>query len=169
MFYPLGDGFLVIEGSSSFLAVARALRRLPLCIETAEGEVVQGLEPDDLVAASAPNGGPLAPALMLIELVRRYGLPLVVLPKGHPGSRRLSVVLSAGPAIRIACGIQRGTHPEQDVLCGGDEFAGLVLRGEPGGVGVEGGPSDLRIRPLPSLSIEGETNADAGPTSNTYT
>src|SRR5512138_3191786 len=59
MFYPLGDGFLVIEGSSSFLAVARALRRLPLCIETAEGEIVQGLEPDDLVAASAPNGGPL--------------------------------------------------------------------------------------------------------------
>lgn len=151
MFHPLGDGFLVIEGSSSFLAVARALRRLPLCIETVEGEVVQGLDPDDLVAASAPNGGPLAPALMLIELVRRYGLPLVVLPKGHPGSRRLSVVLSAGALIRIACDIQRGTHPEQNVLCGADEFAGLVLRGVPGGVEVEGERPELRIRFVPGL------------------
>ena len=151
MFHPLGDGFLVIEGSSSFLAVARALRRLPLCIETVEGEVVQGLDPDDLVAASAPNGGPLAPALMLIELVRRYGLPLVVLPKGHPGSRRLSVVLSAGASIRIACDIQRGTHPEQNVLCGADEFAGLVLRGVPGGVEVEGERPELRIRSVPGL------------------
>ena len=154
MFYPLEDGFLVIEAASSFLAVGRALRLLPLCIETIEGEVVQGLEPDDLVAASAPAGGPLAPALMLIELVRRYGLPLVVLPKGHPGSRRLPIVVSAGPAIRIACGIQRGTHPEQDVLCGADEFAGLVLRGVPGGVEVEGGSHDLRIRSLPGLRVE---------------
>ena len=153
MFYPLADGFLVIEGASSFLAVARALRLLPLCIETVEGEVVQGLEPDDLVASSAPGGGPLAPALMLIELVRRYGLPLVVLPKNHPGSRRLPVVVSAGPAIRIACGIQRGTHPEQDLLCGADEFAGLVLRGVAGGVEVEGGSPGLRIRSLPGLRV----------------
>jgi hypothetical protein len=154
MFHPLDDGYLVLEGDSSFLAVARALRRLPLCIETVEGEVVQGVEPDDLVAASAPNGGPLAPALMLIELVRRYGLPLVVLPKGHPGSRRLNIVVSAGPAIRIACGIQRGTHPEQDVLCGADEFEGLVLRGMHGGVEVEGGSPGLAIRSLPALSFE---------------
>jgi hypothetical protein len=154
MFHPLDDGYLVLEGSSSFLAVARALRRLPLCIETVEGEVVQGLDPDDLIAASAPSGGPLAPALMLIELVRRYGLPLVVLPKGHPGSRRLRVVVSAGPAIRIACGIQRGTHPEQDVLCGADEFAGLVLRGAHGGVEVEGAPPRVAIRSLPGLRVE---------------
>ena len=154
MFHPLDDGYLVFEGSSSFLVVARALRRLPLCIESVEGEVVQGLEPDDLIAASAPAGGPLAPALMLIELVRRYGLPLVVLPKGHPGSRRLPIVVSAGPAIRIACGIQRGTHPEQDVLCGADELAGLVLRGVPGGVEVEGMPPGLLIRPLAAHSFE---------------
>lgn len=154
MFHPLGDGYLVLEGSSSFLAVARALRRLPLCIETVEGEVVQALEPDDLVAASAPSGGALAPALMLIELVRRYGFPLVVLPKGHPGSRRLKVVVSAGSAIRVACDIQRGTHPEQDVLCGAEEFAGIVLHGFPGGVEVEGGSPGLAIRSLPGLSME---------------
>ncbi|MEN6343214.1 MAG: alpha/beta hydrolase [Methanospirillum sp.] len=154
MFHPLDDGYLVLEGASSYLAVARALRRLPLCIETAEGELVQGLDADDLIVASAPSGGPLAPALMLIELVRRYGLPLVVLPKGHPGSRRLGVVVSAGPSIRIACGIQRGTHPEQDVLCGANEFAGMVLRGVQGGVEVEGGPPGCAIRSLPALSVE---------------
>ena len=153
MFHSLGDGYLVLEAPSSFVAVARAGRLMPVCIETAEGEIVQGLEPDDLIAASAPGGGPLAPALMLIELVRRYGFPLVVLPRGHPGSRRLGVVVSAGPAIRIACGIQRGTHPEQDVLCGGDELAGLVLRGVTGGVEVEGEPPGLAIRNVPPLSI----------------
>jgi hypothetical protein len=154
MFHPLDDGYLVLEGASSFLVVARALRRMPLCIETVEGEVVQGLESDDLIAASAPGGGPLTPALMLIELVRRYSFPLVVLPKGHPGSRRLGVVVSAGSAIRIACGIQRGTHPEQDVLCGADEFAGVVLRGAAGGVEVEDGPPDGAIRRLPALQVE---------------
>jgi hypothetical protein len=154
MIHPLDDGYLVLEGSSSFLVVARALRRLPLCIETVDGEVVQGLDPDDLVAASAPSGGALAPALMLIELVRRYGFPLVVLPKGHPGSRRLRVVVSAGPAIRIACGIQRGTHPEQDLLCGAEEFAGLILHGVPGGVEIEGGSPGLTIRSLACLPVE---------------
>jgi hypothetical protein len=153
MFHPLDGGYLVLEAPSSFLAVARAGRLLPICIETVDGELVQGLEPDDLVAASAPCGGPLAPALMLIELVRRFGFPLVVLPKGHPGSRRLGVVVSAGPAIRIACGIQRGTHPEQDVLCGGDELAGLLLRGVPGGVEVVGGPPGLGIRSLPAMEL----------------
>ncbi len=154
MFAPLDDGYLVLEAPPSFLVVGRALRRLPLCIETVEGEVVQGLAPDDLVAASAPGGGPLMPALMLIELVRRYGQPLVVLPKGHPGSRRLSVVVSAGPAIRIVCGIQRGTHPEQDVLCGADAFAGLRLSGVAGGVELEGVPAGLEIRTLPALPLE---------------
>lgn len=152
MFHPLDDGYLVFQGSSSFLVVARALRRLPLCIETVEGEVVQGLEPDDLIAASAPNGGPLAPALMLVELVRRYGLPLVVLPRDHPGSRRLKVVVSAGPTIRIACGIQRGTHPEQDLLCGAEEFTGLVLHGAAGGVDADGVPGAASIRYLPPSS-----------------
>jgi hypothetical protein len=151
MFHPLGDGYLVLEGAHSFLAVARALRPLPVCIETAGSEVVQGLAPDDLVAASAPAGGPVMPALMLIELVRSYRMPLIVLPKGHPGSRRLPIVVSAGPAIRLSCEIQRGTHPEQDVLCGAEEFAGLVVRGVPGGVEVSGGPPGLAIRSLPPL------------------
>lgn len=154
MFAPLDDGYLVIEAPSSFLVVGRALRQLPLCIETVGGEVVQGLCPDDLVVASAPGGGPLMPALMLIELVRRYGQPLVVLPKGHPGSRRLSVVVSAGPAIRVACGIQRGTHPEQDLLCGSDAFAGLSLSGVPGGIELSGAPPGLGIRSLPALPAD---------------
>ncbi len=154
MFAPLDDEYLVLEVPPSFLVVGRALSRVPLCIETGEGEVVQGLCPDDLVAASSPGGGPVMPALMLIELVRRYRLPLVVLPKGHPGSQRLAVVVSAGPTIRIACGIQRGTHPEQDVLCGADVFAGLILSGVPGGVQVENPPPGLQVRRLPALPAD---------------
>ncbi|HOV66995.1 MAG TPA: alpha/beta hydrolase [Methanoregulaceae archaeon] len=154
MFAPLDDGYLVLEHPPSFLVVGRALRRIPLCIETVDGEVGQGLCPDDLVVASAPGGGPLMPALMLIELVRRYGQPLVVLPKGHPGSRRLSVVVSAGPSVRIACGIQRGTHPEQDVLCGSGAFAGLRLIGVGGGVRLEHPPPGLQVRRLPPLPAD---------------
>ncbi|KAF5061811.1 hypothetical protein DSECCO2_311400 [anaerobic digester metagenome] len=154
MFAPLVDEYLVLEVPPSFLVVGRALSRLGLCIETVDGEVVKGLCPDDLVVASCPGGGPLEPALMLIELVRRYRQPLVVLPKGHPGSRRLAVVVSAGPSIRIACDIQRGTHPEQDVLCGADVFAGLRLSGVAGGVQVENPPPALRVRRLPPLPAD---------------
>ena len=55
MFAPLDDGYLVLEHPPSFLVVGRALRRIPLCIETVDGEVGQGLCPDDLVVASAPK------------------------------------------------------------------------------------------------------------------
>lgn len=154
MFAPLVDEYLVFEVPPSFLVVGKALSRLGLCIETVDGEVVQGLCPDDIVVASCPGGGPLTPALMLIELVRRYRQPLVVLPKGHPGSRRLSVVVSAGSSIRIACDIQRGTHPEQDVLCGAEAFAGLRLIGVPGGVQVENPLPALRVRRLPPLPAD---------------
>jgi hypothetical protein len=75
---------------------------------------------------------------MLLELVRTYHLPLVVLPRGHPGSRRLKHVVSAGPVITMACTIQRGTHPEQHLLCSSEELSGLVLEGSGGGIRITG-------------------------------
>jgi len=69
----------------------------------------------------------------------------VVLPKGHPGSKRLRYVVSAGESIRLSCSIERGTHPEQDVLCAAGEFTGLTLQAVNGGVVMEGPESDQPV------------------------
>jgi hypothetical protein len=148
MIYPLEGDFLLIEGTRSFLLVAKASARFALCIETAEGEFCQTLDPEDLVAASAPEGGALEPAVMLIEFVRNYRMPVTVLPRDHPGSKRFSYLVSAGPEIHTSCSIRRGTHPEQHLICSHDELAGMVLAGTPGGVEISGLPEGVSVRRL---------------------
>jgi hypothetical protein len=141
-----GDEYLLIQGDNSFLLIGKAGTWLCICIETTDNEYCQGLSPDDIIVVSAPEGGPLEPAVMLLELVRTYRCPLVVLPKGHPGSKRLRYVISAGETIRLSCSIERGTHPEQDIICANGEFTGLVLTGIQGGVDVEGPGDDYPVR-----------------------
>ena len=63
--------------------------------------------------------------------------PLIVLPKGHPASPRLKTVVSIGPCTRLSCKIQPGTHPEQNVLCGSEEFHELEVLAEPGGAEIK--------------------------------
>jgi len=133
-----GSEYLLIQGINSFLLIGKAGKPLSICIETSDTEYCQGLSVDDIIVISAPEGGPLEPAIMLLELVRTYRCPLMVLPKGHPGSKRLRYVISAGDNIRLSCSIERGTHPEQDVLCAGGEFMGLVLQAVKGGIVIEG-------------------------------
>jgi hypothetical protein len=82
---------------------------------------------------------------MLLEFVRRYQLPLVVLPKNHPGSSRLKMVVAVGDEILLACDIQRGTHPEQNLICSSGELAGIHLSGSRGVVEVENMPPDVLI------------------------
>ncbi len=112
MNYTLADEMLLIRGKQSFLLVAKVKSNFGLCIETSDDEYIQGVEAGDLVVVSAPEGGAVEPALMLIDLVRTFHVPLLVLPKNHPGSRRISYVVSVGPEIFTSCSIQRGTHPE---------------------------------------------------------
>jgi hypothetical protein len=140
-----GNEYLLIQGNNSFLLIGKAGTQLCICIETTGNEYCQGLSPDDLIIVSAPEGGPVEPAIMLLELVRTYKCPLMVLPKGHPGSKRLRYVISAGDSIRLSCSIERGTHPEQDVLCANGEFLGLVLTAVNGGVDIEGPEKDYCV------------------------
>jgi hypothetical protein len=140
---PDSTTLLLIQGSSSFLLAGKAGSRFPLCIEYFSGEICTTLEKDDIVAVSAPEGGALEPAVMLLELVRSHHMPLLVLPSGHPGSKRLRYIVSAGPEISLSCGIQRGTHPEQHILCSSYELAGLQLSGTTEGI---------RTGPLPALA-----------------
>ncbi len=66
--------------------------------------------------------------------IREIGSPLIVLPRNHPGSKRLKFVLSAGSKVVVRCDITPGTHPEQDVICGMDEFSGLRINATRGGI-----------------------------------
>lgn len=162
---PLGDGYLLMRGEHSFCVVGRALARFPLCIETSRDEVVQGVERGDLIAASAPEGGPIRPALMLIELVRTYRMPLVVLDRGHPGSPRLQIIVSAGSMIHLSCAIQRGTHPDQHLLCGSDELSGTDLSGTDQGVQISGLSAGVSYEVLERLPVTDFDLTQAGPPS----
>ena len=97
---PGPEELLLLEGKESFLIVGKAGSTFCLCIETFNDEYCQGVADDDLVAVSAPEGGSKEAAMMLLELVRKHRLPLMVLPRDHPGSKRLSYVVSVGPEIR---------------------------------------------------------------------
>lgn len=149
MIQPLQDDeFLEIAGSRSFLLVARAGATFALCIEAMDAEYCQTMEPDDLVAASAPEGGPPEPAVMLIEFVRKYRIPVTVLPKNHPGTKRFAYLVSAGPEIHTSCSIRRGTHPEQHLICSHDELAGIILKGTDRGVEILNLPVEATIRKI---------------------
>lgn len=155
-FFALPDlqTLLLIEGTRSFVLAGIIGRRFPLCLETMTGEVCTTLEQGDIVAVSAPEGGPLEPAVMLLELVRSYQLPLLVLPPGHPGSKRLRFIVSAASEISLSCAIQRGTHPEQHLLCSSDELAGTLLMKKEGGIEVRNLPPEIRTALIrPSLSM----------------
>ena len=149
MKHLLTDELLLIRGKKSFLLVGRVNTSFALCIETFQEEYCQTISSGDLVVVSAPEGGLIEPAFMLIELVRTYHIPLLVLPKDHPGSRRIAYVVSVGPKIETDCGIRRGTHPEQHLICSADELSGISLSGTRDGVDispVSGTASITRVR-----------------------
>jgi hypothetical protein len=163
MDFPFRDDrmLLIIRGSYSFVLAGRAGHRFPLCIESFGDEICTTIDPDDTVAVSAPEGGPVEPAIMLLELVRKYHHPLFVLPRHHPGSKRLRYIVSAGPEICLACGIQRGTHPEQHLLCSSDELSGILLQGLPKGIRADGLREGLAAD-LVSLGLTFGEQDDAG-------
>jgi hypothetical protein len=146
MNYLLGDEFLLIRGKQSFLLVALIKSSFGLCIETSQDEYCQGVDAGDLVIVSAPEDGAIEPALMLIELVRTFHMPLLVLPKDHPGSRRISYVVSVGPEIITSCSIRRGTHPEQYLICSSDELSGISLKRSNQGVDISFLPDGIITR-----------------------
>jgi hypothetical protein len=136
MNYTLDDEVLLIRGKQSFLLVAKVKNSFGLCIETSHNEYCQGVEAGDLVVVSAPEDGAIEPALMLIDLVRTFHVPLLVLPKNHPGSKRISYVVSVGPEIFTSCSILRGTHPDQHLICSSDELTGITLKRSDHGVDI---------------------------------
>jgi hypothetical protein len=146
MIFSLDDELLLIRGKKSFLLIALVKNRFGLCIETSHDEYCQGVDAGDLIVVSAPEDGAVEPAMMHIDLVRTYHVPLLVLPKDHPGSRRISYVVSVGPEIFTSCSIQRGTHPEQHLICSSDELAGITLKRSEQGVNISLLPEGIMPR-----------------------
>ena len=146
------DEIAYIEGENGTIALAKTNRHF-FYLETEQKEIVLFTEPEDLMVASSFGRGEKIRRGLHCTLfqLRELEAPLIVLPKGHPASPRLKTVVSIGPSTRLSCMILPGTHPEQNVLCGSEEFHGLEIIAEPEGAEVRGWPAGEQIA---SVTVE---------------
>jgi hypothetical protein len=141
------DEIAYLAGLDGTLAIAKTNGNF-FYLETESEEVVLFTDPDDLIVASSFGTGEKVRRGLgcTIYQLRELGAPLIVLPKGHPASPRLKTVVSIGSSTHLSCKIQPGTHPEQDVLCGPEEFHGIQVHASPGGAEISGEISSRRER-----------------------
>ncbi len=132
---------LFLIGSSGELGIAKAGRDIQIFIGTPEKEeIVVFLGKDDLIAVSTFNAG-LKEEIgikSMIYLLKEFSSPIIVLPKDHPTSKRLQMVVACGDHIRLDCNVRAGTHPEQDILCACKDLSGLDINAISEGVEIEG-------------------------------
>lgn len=134
---PLNNNeMILLRGNQGTLGIVKAGENNQFLLETETEEILLALDPEDLLVASGfgTDKKTITGLKCVLYMIREVGSPFIVLPKKHPASRRLKVVVSAGNKTRISCSIIPGTHPEQDILCGSDEFDGVEISGVKGGV-----------------------------------
>ena len=133
------DEIAYLAGLRGTLAIAKTKGNF-FYLETESEEIVLFTESEDLMVASSQGVGDMVMRGLCCTIyqLRELGAPMIVLPKGHPASPRLKTVVSIGQRTRLSCRIQPGTHPEQDVLCGSEEFHEMEVQAEPGGAEVLG-------------------------------
>jgi hypothetical protein len=133
---------LILRGSAGIVAIVKAGPDGQFFLETENEEIVLGLEPHDLIVASALSVDEKTEKGLkcVLFMIREIRSPVIVLPKNHPASPRLPIVVSAGKKTVLSCSIAPGTHPNQDVLCGSNEFNSLEITGTPEGVQIENMP-----------------------------
>ena len=133
------DEIAYLLGQTGTVALAKTLGNF-FYLDTDVEEVVLFTEPQDLIVASAFGTGEkiMRGLRCTVYQIRELNSPLIVLPKGHPASPRLKSVVSIGKWTKMSCEIQPGTHPEQDVLCGPEEFHDLEVLADPDGAVVNG-------------------------------
>ena len=138
---PLSSSeMLLVHGNSGTLAVVKVGAQRQFFVDTPEREIVLAMGPEELLVASGfGTDDRIANGLMcVLYMIREVNSPLIVLPKNHPASARLRIVVSAGKRIVLSCNIRPGTHPEQHLLCSMDEFDGAEILGVDGGVELKG-------------------------------
>jgi len=159
---------LFVKGKAGVLAIAKVGTQREFLVETPEKEIYLFASPEDLIVASgfyaslnasdsnsssSENGGNsggsevkkraaenalLRGLKCVIFMLRELNSPLIVLPKGHPATKRLRTVVSVGKRIVLSCEITPGTHPEQHLLCSPSEFNGVEILAYKGGVLLKG-------------------------------
>ena len=159
---------LFVKGKAGVLAIAKVGTQREFLVETPEKEIFLFASPEDLIVASgfyaslnasdskssnnsSENGGNsgesevsaaenalLRGLKCVIFMLRELNSPLIVLPKGHPATKRLRTVVSVGRRIVLSCEITPGTHPEQHLLCSPSEFNGIEILAYKGGVLFKG-------------------------------
>lgn len=151
------DELLLVHGADGVIGVAKSARTRQLFVETVDDELVMTVDPDDLFVASAFEDTPATVKAIkcTLFLIRDTGSPLIVLPSNHPASSRLRVVASVGKRTAVRCDIQKGTHPEQDVLCGAPGLDGLEIVAAEGRVVLRGAVSYILERMPLSFGVEG--------------
>nr|CBH37964.1 conserved hypothetical protein [uncultured archaeon] len=131
---------LLVLGNSGTVAVVKVGVQRQFFVDTPEREIVLAMGPDELLVASGfGTGEEIVKGLWcVLYMIRELNSPLIVLPKNHPASARLKMVLAAGKRIVLSCDITPGTHPEQHLLCAMNEFDGAEILGVVGGVELKG-------------------------------
>ena len=131
---------LLVHGNTGTLAIVKVGKQRQFFVDNPEKEIVLAMGSEELLVASGfgtdehiVNG-----LRCVLYMIREVNSPLIVLPKNHPASARLKIVVSAGKRIVLSCDITPGTHPEQYLLCGMQEFNGAEIRGVEGGVELKG-------------------------------
>ncbi len=144
------DEMLLLRGKDGTLGIVKAGDHTQYFLETEKEEILLALDPEDLLVASGfgTDKKTINGIKCVLYMIREVGSPFIVLPKKHPASKRLKVVVSAGGRTRLSCNITPGTHPEQDILCGADEFDGLEVKGVKGGVEFENLSSKIETLPF---------------------
>ncbi len=140
---PLNNNeMLLLRGKEGTLGIVKIGENNQFFLETEKEEILLALEPDNLLVASGfeTDEKTVNGLKCVLYMIREVGSPFIVLPKNHPASKRLKIVVSVGDRTRLSCSITPGTHPEQDILCGADEFDGMQIHGVKGGVEI----SDLK-------------------------
>lgn len=141
---PLDAGeILFVRSADGAIGIVKSGCARQIFIETVDDEIVMAVDAEDLLVASGfSNDRTTTKAIVCtLSLIRDAGSPLIVLPKDHPASSRLRVVASVGKRTVLRCDIERGTHPEQDVLCGPAGLSGLEIVAAKGSVVLRGGDS----------------------------
>ncbi|MGZ8878971.1 MAG: hypothetical protein ACXW1N_01285 [Halobacteriota archaeon] len=137
------DEILFVRSADGVIGVIKSGCSRQLFIETTDDEIVMAVSAEDLFVASGFNNDSTTTKAIVctLSLIRDAGSPLIVLPKDHPASSRLRVVASVGKRTVLRCDIERGTHPEQDVLCGPAGLNGLEIVAAKGSVVLRGDES----------------------------
>ncbi|MBN1455654.1 MAG: hypothetical protein JW945_05350 [Methanomicrobia archaeon] len=135
---------LVLHGTTGTVAIVKVGTHSQFLVETPDREIVLGLNADDVLVASGFGiDEKIANGLRcVLYMIREVNSPLIVLPKNHPATKRLRIVVAAGKRVVLSCKITPGTHPEQQLLCGMPEFEGLEILGIENGVELRGIPHE---------------------------